>query len=662
MPPSPQFALNFSGQDVLEQEKAAERLLEAASSNEHALRARLYATLAAARVFTAPDRANAAAAEAMRDAGEAGDEVSRAWALLAASLVDLSCEKTPDRLAMTREALSIAQATGESGFAQTAYFLYLGALAELGETAELDQALSPANPLFSSFPEFAEGRHVAWFRCLRATIDGHVDLAEQLAGHAHALAQESGDPDAQSAWMGQLAIIRWMQGRVVELEPAFLHARQAAPHEPVWAASLAWVWLRQGRRSAARALIASLPPVEDLPVDRNWLATLCLLAVVTAELRELDTAARLREALLRFEGRLVTIGLGITCWGTVSRPLALIAEAFGERQAAIAHYRNAIEMSARIGAHPWLAEAQSELAALLSQQPGDEEQREAADLASEAAATVRALRLHGIESVAGAVLSAITEPKRPRPASMPAPRPGAAVKPRITVLGDFEVRTADDTPARWQSRKARQLLKILIARRGMSIGRRNLMHMLWPEGSVQQVANRFSVAATTVRRAFDPTGALPRDTYLETQNGLVRLCVERLDIDVERFLTGAEAALASGASPDTKASQLLEALAMYTGETFTDEIEEPWAEELRREVHITFFAAAHTLAELSESLGDQLARVEAYRRILAMDEYDQRAHEGLIDALTRLRSHGQAAAARSVYTQRMAELELPVST
>src|SRR5690606_32015392 len=198
---------------------------------------------------------------------------------------------------------------------------------------------------------------------------------------AFEIAREQGDPDAQSVWIAQLAIIRWMQGRVVELEPAFLHARQTAPHEPIWAVSLAWMWLQQGRKSAARALIATIAPISELPVDRNWLATACILAVVAAELGERTIAASVRDALLPYEDRLVTMGLGITTWGTVSRPIALVALALGDVDAAIAHYRRAVTVTARFGAHPWLAEAQIELARILLRRSEGTDYEEASELA-----------------------------------------------------------------------------------------------------------------------------------------------------------------------------------------------------------------------------------------------------------------------------------------
>lgn len=232
--------------------------------------------------------------------------------------------------------------------------------------------------------------------------------------------------------------------------------------------------------------------------------------------------------------------------------------------------------------------------------------------------------------------------------------------PRIRVLGGFEVTAADGTVARWQSRKARQLLKILVARRGVAVSRDTLLHLLWPDEAPQRLGNRFSVAATAVRRALDPAGTQPSGTYLETRGGLVRLRIERIDVDVERFLHSAHSALGSQAPTDARSAELAEALAAYRGDPLEDETDELWAEELRRDAHLAFFAVAHALGELADASGDHLSRVEAYGRILSADAYDQRAHEGLVDALTRLGSHSRAAAARADYVRRMGELGIPV--
>ena len=77
-------------------------------------------------------------------------------------------------------------------------------------------------------------------------------------------------------------------------------------------------------------------------------------------------------------------------------------------------------------------------------------------------------------------------------------------------------------------------------------------------------------------------------------------------------------------------------------------------------MHDTFNEAAYALALAAGAKDGQLTRVNAYRRILGLDVYEQRAHEGLIHALTALGARGQAAEAEANYMQRMRELGVNV--
>jgi DNA-binding SARP family transcriptional activator len=164
------------------------------------------------------------------------------------------------------------------------------------------------------------------------------------------------------------------------------------------------------------------------------------------------------------------------------------------------------------------------------------------------------------------------------------------------------------------------------------------------------------VAATTVRRALDPSGSVPSNTYLDSRGRLLRLCIEQIDVDVESFLSLSAAALSSTAPEHVRARLLAEALAVHGGDIFVDEPEELWAQDLQREVHLAFFAVCHALAESSAATGDSFTRLDCYRRILAVDPYDQRAHEGQLDALEQLGAVSQLAEANKAYAQRMAEL------
>lgn len=56
----------------------------------------------------------------------------------------------------------------------------------------------------------------------------------------------------------------------------------------------------------------------------------------------------------------------------------------------------------------------------------------------------------------------------------------------------------------WQSRKARDLLKILVSRRGRPATRDALIEALWPEQDPSRTPNRLSVALSTARAVLDP--------------------------------------------------------------------------------------------------------------------------------------------------------------
>jgi DNA-binding SARP family transcriptional activator len=661
------FSIDFSSGRPLERIRECEDALQQLPGTATVDRSRVLASLAAAQASLSILEARDSASAALAAAEASGDEVALGYALLARFVAEPAPSTLERRLEDSRTALRIAEAEGTRGLAATAYFLHLAALLEGGDIRGVDAMLSVTGATLSAFPDLAESRYAKWFRCARATLDGHAGVAERLADAALEAATAAGDPDAMIVWAAQIAIVRWMQGRVSEMEPILLQARQANPDEPVWAAAVAWIWARQGRAKAAEGLVDSLPEVEAFPRDRNWLAAVAILSEVAAGLGSDALVEQLTRALSPFADRIVPIGFGVTCWGTVARPLALLARRAGRMSDAVAHYRTAIEVAARLGAQAWLAQAQSELAALLVEAPAAPEgrdSREAERLAEESAAAARHLGLQLI------VEDSLAQSSRRAPepgASAGAPEGSVAGSDRrrasvegaagIRVFGGFEVRSVGGHPAHWDSRKARTLLKILVAHHGAPVHRESLMELLWPGVAPERLANRMSVAVSAVRRALDPGRAFPADHFLVTDGAVLSLNADRLFIDVEEFLHRADAALDAD---EARLDRLTEALDAYGGEVLVDEPYAAWAEQLRREVHAAFFGCSHAVAEAATAAGDHLLAVETYRGILALDAFDQRAHEGLIEGLERLGAHGQAGEARERFRGRMSELGIAV--
>src|SRR5439155_26954098 len=107
-------------------------------------------------------------------------------------------------------------------------------------------------------------------------------------------------------------------------------------------------------------------------------------------------------------------------------------------------------------------------------------------------------------------------------AALPATRPPAVA---IVALGRFQV-IRDGVPAaagEWQSRKARDLLKLLIARRGRSTPRELVMEALWPGEEPARLAGRLSVALSVARAVLDEHKRFDPQRFLVVDREALRL-------------------------------------------------------------------------------------------------------------------------------------------
>ncbi|MEU8085648.1 winged helix-turn-helix domain-containing protein [Micromonospora sp. NPDC049101] len=91
----------------------------------------------------------------------------------------------------------------------------------------------------------------------------------------------------------------------------------------------------------------------------------------------------------------------------------------------------------------------------------------------------------------------------------------------------------------WQSRKARDLLRILAARRGRAVPREQLGEMLWPAQDPDRVSHRLSVALSTLRGVLDPERRTSTDHFIIAAHPSLALDVEHVELDVEEFLAEA---------------------------------------------------------------------------------------------------------------------------
>ena len=325
----------------------------------------------------------------------------------------------------------------------------------------------------------------------------------------------------------------------------------------------------------------------------------------------------------------------------IAESLEIEALAAGDRNRALAHLEEAVALWQHIG-NP-INELRAELGKARILGAG-----EGLSLAQSVEAKARTLGARRIAAEAAELKEAI----------------GSSVITgvRVETLGGFRVVREDGiVPAgTWQSKKARDLLKMLVARRGHPVPKEELMEMLWPDEEATALRNRFSVAVTTVRSVLDPDRRLPQDHFLLSSAESLALRPEHLIVDVESFLADAEGGLRQRKRGEVGSSRdnLLRAEASYRGDFLEEDAYEDWAVAVREQARATYLQVVRVLAGDAIEADDPPTAQRYLLRILERDGYDEGAHLSLVKALLAERRHGEARRAYRLYCARMEEIDV----
>jgi DNA-binding SARP family transcriptional activator len=212
-------------------------------------------------------------------------------------------------------------------------------------------------------------------------------------------------------------------------------------------------------------------------------------------------------------------------------------------------------------------------------------------------------------------------------------------RPAITTMGGFavHVRSQEVPLAAWGSRRARQLCKRLAVDAGRPVPREQLVEMLWPdEPDASRTSARLSVLLSNIRRVLG--GGLVADRVA------VGLDVSAVQLDLRRFYD----ALAAGD----------DALAVrtYAGPVLPEDAYEDWASDAREAALRAVIGAHRRLATAAAAVADVDDVVHHTSAIIALDRFDEWAHELLVGTLAAAGRRGDAARADDRYRRVMAEL------
>jgi len=231
----------------------------------------------------------------------------------------------------------------------------------------------------------------------------------------------------------------------------------------------------------------------------------------------------------------------------------------------------------------------------------------------------------------------------------------------IRTLGRFEVIVYGSAvpPTEWRSRKARDLLRILVSRRGRPVTREYLVELLWGgDDKPARLAHRLSVALSTVRGVLDPDRLSATDRFVLADSTSVALDVTQVSVDLEAFLVESAHGLRLRERGDPEGARAVLAAAerRYTGDFLAGEPYEDWALAAREEARAAYLHTARTLAHLFRRSGQVDETVRYLLRLLDHDPYDERAHLDLVDVLAEAGRHGESRRAQDRYLAAMTEI------
>jgi DNA-binding SARP family transcriptional activator/tetratricopeptide (TPR) repeat protein len=211
----------------------------------------------------------------------------------------------------------------------------------------------------------------------------------------------------------------------------------------------------------------------------------------------------------------------------------------------------------------------------------------------------------------------------------------------FTLLGGFGLRRGAFTVSdeAWERRVSQRLVRLLLLRRDAPVPEDVLFEAFWPDKSADAARRGLQVAVSSARAVLDPPGA--EQTTIEVVERSYRLRLRPGDsVDADEFERAAAAALAAG-GPE-RLTLLEVAAGRWTGEPLPEDRYEDWAISWREGLVDLYGQVLGALSDGHAAAGDHARAIEASRRAVEMDPFDEGAHRRLMLSYARSGRRGHA--------------------
>ena len=359
------------------------------------LRVRLLGRLACAWRSSSERRTDSEALsrQAVEIARRLDDPASLSFALVTRFYATWWPENPAERRSIVPEMVAIAEALGDGERIADAHLMRFLSLTELGSIAEARVELVTLGRVVEELRQPGQLWLQPVLRAGLALLQGDFEVAEELVARELTSGQgfTPASDDVSAARMHRF-LLRREQGRLSEEEGAVRASAEDFPWYPLHRAALTCLLLDLGRIDDARAVFDELARDEfrALYRDNEWLLGMGLASEACALLDDVEGARHLYEQLAPFAGR-HAIGHAEGSVGAIDRYLGLLAATLGHLDDAVRHLTAAIEINERMGARPWTAHSQHDLADVLLRRNVLDDRQRAGELERAAMATARSL-------------------------------------------------------------------------------------------------------------------------------------------------------------------------------------------------------------------------------------------------------------------------------
>jgi DNA-binding SARP family transcriptional activator len=237
------------------------------------------------------------------------------------------------------------------------------------------------------------------------------------------------------------------------------------------------------------------------------------------------------------------------------------------------------------------------------------------------------------------------------------PHWAAGPRVRIHALGRTRVESAEGPiDGAWLERRAGQILKFLVARRGRIAHTDEIAEALWPEAS-PHVAGTVRHFVHALRDALEPSREKRRPSaFVIFESGGYSLNPDRVEIDVDEFEQCVGDGLAAIRSDDVPLARerLSRAAELYRGDFIADEPYADWALTPRELVRARAVEGFRGLADIHIAAGELDLATGLLARLAEMHPFDSHMQRPLVELLLQ---RGRRSEARRRYGALRARLQ-----